>query len=228
MSRKPETGRDSRGRIRDYVHETLKKNMIRLKLEPGRLISEKEVAGMLQVSRTPIREAFVKLSREELIETVPQKGSFVSLIDLDHVEESRFVRETLESALVRQACTVLTAEQVLQLQNLVSLQELCVGEKNNERLFELDEEFHRTIIVGCGKKQTWGMIQQLSTHYSRLRFLRVAVTDDWQTIISEHQGIVRAIRENDPDRAEQLMREHLGRVNFEKHELKAKYPLYFK
>jgi DNA-binding GntR family transcriptional regulator len=170
----------------------------------------------------------VKLAQEELIETIPQKGSFISLIDLELVEESRFVRETLESAIVRQACELLNSEQVLQLQHLVSLQELCVEEHNYARLFELDEEFHRTIIVGCGKTRTWGLLQQLSTHYNRIRFLRLAVNYDWETILSDHREIVRAIREKHPDRAEQAMHEHLSRVNFEKEELKAKYPTYFK
>jgi GntR family transcriptional regulator, rspAB operon transcriptional repressor len=199
-----------------------------LKLEPGRLISEKDIIEMLQVSRTPIREAFVQLSQEELIETIPQKGSFISLIDLKLVEESRFVRETLEKAIVRQACEMLKSEQVLQLQNLISLQELCVEEKNFERLFELDEEFHKTIIVGCGKIRTWGMLQQLNAHYNRIRFLRLAVNYDWQIILSEHNAITRAIREKNPDAAEQAMGEHLSRVNFEKEELREKYPSYFK
>ncbi|UUZ94098.1 GntR family transcriptional regulator [Paenibacillus sp. P25] len=113
MNMKLDPSRDAKGLIRDYVHETLRKNIMELKLEPGRFISEKEVIEMLQVSRTPIREAFVKLSQEELIETIPQKGSFISLIDLKLVEESRFVRETLERAVVRQACGMLKAEQML-------------------------------------------------------------------------------------------------------------------
>jgi GntR family transcriptional regulator, rspAB operon transcriptional repressor len=228
MNSRSDVARDSKGSIRDYVHDTLKKQIMELKLEPGRFISEKDIIEMLQVSRTPIREAFVQLSQEELIETIPQKGSFISLIDLKLVEESRFVRETLEKAIVRQACEILKSEQVLQLQNLISLQELCVEEKNFERLFELDEAFHKTIIVGCGKTRTWGMLQQLNSHYNRIRLLRLAVNYDWQIILSEHNAITRAIREKNPDAAEQAMGEHLSRVNFEKEELREKYPSYFK
>jgi DNA-binding GntR family transcriptional regulator len=228
MNKKLETARDSKGLIRDYVYDTLKREIMELKLEPGRFISEKDVIEMLQVSRTPIREALVKLSQEGLIETIPQKGSFISLIDLELVEESRFVRETLEKAIVRQACRLLSSEQVLQLQNLISLQELCVREKNFERLFDLDEEFHQTIVVGCGKTRTWGMLQQLNTHYNRIRFLRLAVNYDWEIILSEHREITRAIREKEADAAEQAMSEHLRRVIFEKEELLQKYPSFFK
>ncbi|MBB6731936.1 GntR family transcriptional regulator [Cohnella zeiphila] len=228
MNKRLDAARDSKGLIRDYVYDTLKREIMELKLEPGRFISEKDVIEMLQVSRTPIRESLVKLSQEELIETIPQKGSFISLIDLELVEESRFVRENLEKAIVRQACQLLSSEQVLQLQNLISLQELCVEEKNFERLFELDEEFHKTIVVGCGKTRTWGMLQQLNTHYNRMRFLRLAVNYDWEIILSEHRAITRAIKEKDPDAAEHAMSEHLSRVIFEKEELLQKYPSFFK
>jgi DNA-binding GntR family transcriptional regulator len=220
--------KDKKGLIRDYVYEILKKNIMELRLEPGRLISEKDLVEMLEVSRTPIREALVKLSQEELIETTPQKGSVISLIDLQHAEESRFLRETLESAIVREACEKLGTEQVLHLQNLISLQELCESEENYERLFELDEEFHKTIIIGCGRIRTWGLIQQVTTHYNRIRFLRLATNHNWQVILSQHHGIVRAIKEKDPDAAEKVLRDHLELVVIEKEELKQKYPKYFK
>ncbi|TDF92958.1 GntR family transcriptional regulator [Paenibacillus piri] len=220
--------RDKRGLIRDFVYETLKKNIMELRLEPGRFISEKELVEMLQVSRTPIREALVKLTQEELIETTPQKGSIISLIDLQHAEESRFVRKTLESAVVREACELLGKEQVLHLQNLVSLQELCESEQNYGRLFELDEEFHKAIMIGCGRARTWGLIQQIATHDNRIRFLRLASDSDWQIILAQHHGIVRAIKEKAPDQAEKILRDHLELVVIEKEYLKQKYAKLFK
>ncbi|CAG7614823.1 GntR family transcriptional regulator [Paenibacillus allorhizosphaerae] len=221
--------RDSKGSVRDYVHDTLKKNIMELRLEPGRFISEKEAVELLQVSRTPIREAFVKLSQEELIETFPQKGSFISLIDMRHVEESKFVRTELETAIVRQACELLSNEQILHLNNLVSLQRLCIEENNNHRLFELDEEFHGMIMAGCGKMRTWAMLQQMNTHYNRMRYLHL-LTDkfDWEHLISQHSDIVSAIRERNADEAERVMLEHMNRIELEKAELRMKYPSYFK
>ncbi len=219
---------DNKGLIRDYVHDTLLQYIMELSWEPGRYVSEKEVVELLRVSRSPVREAFIRLAQEGLIETVPQKGSFVSLIDLAQVEESRFIRETLECAIIRLACERLSKEHLLNLNNLIALQELSASEHNYERLFELDEEFHRTIVVGCGKKKTWELIQQLFFHYNRLRLLRLASSTDWDNILSQHRSIVQAMQERDPDKAEQVMRNHLNRVLFETEELKSKYPSYFK
>lgn len=218
----------TRERVRDHVYETLKKNIMELKLEPGRYISEKEAVEMLQVSRTSVREAFIRLSQEELIETVPQKGSFISLIDLEHVEESRFVREQLEAGAVRLACEMLDKSGILQLENVIAMQELSVEERNYEKLFDLDEQFHRSILIGCGKRRTWGIIQQMSTHFNRIRLLRLAVNYDWNIILSQHRDIVQAIRDKDPDRAEKTMRDHVRLIVLEKEALKNRYPDYFK
>ncbi len=220
--------RENKGLIRDYVYETLKKEIMELRLEPGRSLSEKEAIEMLQVSRSPIREAFVRLAQEDLIETIPQKGSFVSLIDLERVEESRFARVTLEAAIIRQACAGLNAEHILHLQNNLSMQALCMKEKNNERIFHLDEAFHRSILEGCGKGRTWVLLQQMNVHYNRVRFLRLADNADWNTILSQHKEMVDAIDERDPDRAERVLRRHLNQVVIEKEDLKQRYPTYFK
>ncbi|MBO7743662.1 GntR family transcriptional regulator [Paenibacillus sp. MWE-103] len=228
MSIQIDVSRDKRGLIRDFVYAALKKNIMELRLEPGQFISEKELVEMLQVSRTPIREALVKLTQEELIETTPQKGSIISLIDLQHAEESRFVRKTLESAVVREACGLLDKEQVLHLQHLVSLQELCQSEQNYGRLFELDEEFHKSIMIGCGRARTWGLIQQMATHDNRIRILRLASDSDWKIILAQHRGIVRAIKERDPDQAESMLRDHLDLVVIEKENLKQKHAKFFK
>ncbi|MBU3181932.1 GntR family transcriptional regulator [Clostridium psychrophilum] len=68
------------------------------------IISEIEILEKFNVSRTPVREAFARLSQEGLISVYPQKGTFVSLIDLLSVEEARFMREHLERAILRLAC----------------------------------------------------------------------------------------------------------------------------
>jgi GntR family transcriptional regulator, rspAB operon transcriptional repressor len=221
-------GSPPQGLIRDQVHRNLKKQILELELEPGRQLSEKALIEMLQVSRTPIREALVRLAQEGLVETVPQKGSFISLIDMELVEESIFVRETLERAIVRQACELLSSEQIMQLDHLIRLQELAMEEKNYSRLFELDEDFHQKIIVGCGKIRTWKLLRELSAQYHRIRILRLAASYDWQIILAQHRAIVQALREKNPEAAEKVMQEHIGRVRFEKDQLKEKYPSYFK
>ncbi|MCY9421621.1 GntR family transcriptional regulator, partial [Bacillus paralicheniformis] len=69
--------------VRDQIYQMLKEEIMKFRLVPGELISEKEISERYEVSRTPVREAFLQLSREGLLEVYPQKGTRVSLIDLD-------------------------------------------------------------------------------------------------------------------------------------------------
>ncbi|MFD1781563.1 GntR family transcriptional regulator [Fredinandcohnia salidurans] len=213
---------------RDYVYEVLKDNIISLKLEPGRSISEKEISEMINVSRTPVREAFVKLAQEDLLEVYPQRGTYISLIDLKHVEEARFIREHLERAAVKEACHKLSNENLLKLKNNLSLQILCVEEKNYTRLYELDEEFHLTITTGSGRPLIWNVIQLMNAHLNRFRMLSLAANYNWELILSQHQTIITAIEERNPELAEKAMEEHLTKTLFEQDDLKKEYSQYFK
>lgn len=86
------------------LYQILKEEIIKLHLEPGLNISEKGISEKFNISRTPVREAFLLLSQDGLLDIYPQKGTFVSLIDLDAVEEARFLRECVERAVVKLAC----------------------------------------------------------------------------------------------------------------------------
>lgn len=216
------------GSTRDFVYQTIKKQIIEWELEPGTKISEKEVAGKLKVSRTPVREAFLKLAQEELLGVYPQSGTKVSQIDLGLVEEGRFVRENIERAVVREACQTFEEDQLFQLETNMTMQELCLEKGSHHRLFELDEEFHRLLFEGCKKLRTWQMVRQMNSHFDRLRMLRLASNPDWKVVVSQHKEIFKYISSKEADRAEEAIMNHLKLVNFEKAELKLRYSDYFK
>jgi DNA-binding GntR family transcriptional regulator len=216
------------GSTRDFTYQTLKDKILNLELEPGTRISEKEVAENLEVSRTPIRESFLKLSQEQLLEIYPQSGTFVSRIDLDHVEEARFVRENIERAVVKLACESFSDEDAFHLETNIGMQELCAGKENYPKLFELDEEFHKRLFFGCGKKRTWHMIQQMNNHFNRLRMLRLSTNLNWDIIISQHKQILDLVKNKEADQAEEAIKQHLRLVVIEKDVLKERYENFFK
>ncbi|MDQ0229355.1 GntR family transcriptional regulator [Metabacillus malikii] len=222
------SGNRNNGSTKQFIYQTLREKIFKLELEPGVKMSEKEIAEQLKVSRTPVRESFLQLSQEGLLEIYPQKGTVVSRIDLAHVEESRFVRENIEKAIVRLACELLSEEDIFQLETNLVLQEKLVERGNYLKQFELDDEFHRIIFFGCDKKRTWEMVRQMNTHFNRLRMLRLTSPLDWSVILSQHKSILELIKQKEANKAEEVMSEHLQLVVIEQDYLKECYPTYFK
>ena len=89
---------------RMYVYSNLKGKIMNGEIAPGTKLSEQEISEKLGISRTPVREAFLQLAQEYLVGIYPQRGTIVTKIDLQLVEEGRFVREHIEKAIVVEAC----------------------------------------------------------------------------------------------------------------------------
>ena len=85
------------------VYAALRHAIVTLRLRPGQSLSEQGVAHQLRTSRTPVREAFIKLAEAGLFEVLPQRGTFVRKISVRAVKDARFVREAIELAVLRRA-----------------------------------------------------------------------------------------------------------------------------
>lgn len=216
-----------KGSTRDYSYQLLRNKILHLELEPGTKISEKEIASELNVSRTPVREAFMKLAEEELLDIIPQSGTIVSRINLRHVEEGRFIREKIEKEIVALACGQFGDDFRFRMEANIAMQEVCASQNNVCKLYELDEEFHQILFEASGKQRTWKMLQQLNIHFNRLRLLRLSKDSNWEHIIQQHKEMYQLIIRQEKEQAVQIMENHLRLVVIEQDMLKEKYPHYF-
>ncbi len=214
--------------MREYIIRVLKHNIINLNLKPGQNISEAEIAEQLGVSRTPVREAFITLSHESLLEVYPQKGTYISFIDLNLVEEARFLRLTLEKAIVRLACNFLTAQYIEELEENLHRQEFYLTNSNSSKLLELDNQFHRIIFKACKKERIFILIESVNTHFDRVRMLRLTASLKVDKILSEHHEILSAIKEKDAEKSEKIIETHLTSFMIEQELLQQQFPDYFK
>ena len=218
---------NTKGTTRELVYQILKSEILSFTYQPGQGISEYETAQKLQVSRTPVREAFIKLSQENLLDIFPQKGTYVTLIDSAQVEESKFVRHTLEREIVQQACCSFPREELFQMQSHLVLQELCIEQENYMKFFELDEALHGTLFRGCRKERTWLLLQQMNNHYNRVRVLNLSEGYDWVQLLHQHRELLRAINEKNPELGLKVIDEHLNKVVFDLDHLKKHFEHYF-
>lgn len=200
-----------------------------LELKPGEAIKEIELSNVLGVSRTPLREALVQLIEEKLIVVFPQKGSFVSKIDLDIVEEAIFVRELCESEILKLACKDEKKDFLVDLEKNLACQEITEEYgKNLYEFFDLDNEFHYILFKYFNKKNSWKAIQRLSTHYDRLRLLEALEQTNLKTTLKQHFLILEVIKSGNSKEVKELVKEHLTKYTESIKLYKEKYPNYFK
>ncbi|GGH82469.1 DNA-binding GntR family transcriptional regulator [Pullulanibacillus pueri] len=218
---------------KEYAYSELKEQILKLQLTPGTKISEKTMAERLQVSRTPIREAFLRLAQEELLTIIPQSGTFVSLINLDFAEEARFVREQIETAVAALCCETIHHESLVRLEANIKMQEYSARtdiephEKN--QFFDLDEQFHKELFDWSGKQRTWQMLQGMTAHLNRFRLLRLMAkeTFDKEILIDQHKAIYSAICNQNKAEVKKIETEHLRLMLSEKEILLREFPEYF-
>lgn len=211
---------------REYALRSIKENIVRLGLKPGSVVSEKELADELGLSRTPVREALIELSKVKIVEIYPQKGSAIALIDYDMVEQARFMRNVLENAVVRQVCHVATPQQIAELDENLKLQQLYLENDNLEKFMEGDDAFHHQLFAIAGKMQVCELMNSLTIHFDRVRNMALYVVKD-SKILGDHQTILEAIRNQDEETAGQTMEKHLSRYKIDEAAIREQYPDYF-
>ena len=185
---------------RDYALRNIKENIINLELAPGSQISENELAAEMGLSRTPVREALIELSRVRIIEIHPQKKSTVPLIDYDLVEESRFMRNLLECAVVELDCEMAGPVDLERLSANIRLQKFYLDNYYTNELMTLDNQFHGILFEVAKKTQIFALMQNITIHFDRVRSMALSTVKNTK-IVQDHESIFLAIQEKDPQRA---------------------------
>ncbi|CTQ33165.1 GntR family transcriptional regulator [Jannaschia rubra] len=202
-----ETGRN----VGPQLFRRLRERILNGELAPGTRLSEAEIAVAYGTSRQPVREAFIKLAEAALIEVRPQRGSYVSRIDIDAVMAAQFVREAVETSIVRRIAATATPDDLADLDAMLAAQDEVAGLPDPQPFMALDEAFHRRLAEIAGQARGWDYLQPLKTQMDRVRNLS-ARTFPRPALVGQHRDIVRAIGRSDADAAEAHMRDHLRRI----------------
>lgn len=201
---------DPAAAIAPQLHAILRGMVVRNVLPPGSRISESEIARQFTVSRQPVREAFIKLAEERLIEIRPQRATVVRRIVPDEVLDARFVREAVEADIVRLLAAAPDAALVGELRRQLDEQRKVAHSTPGE-FIEVDEAFHRTLAQGAGKGRVWEIIQGLKSQMDRVRFLSFELVPH-DRLIDQHRDIVEALARGEAAAAEAALRRHLRAI----------------
>lgn len=218
--------RYARETARDYALRMLKRNIASMDLEPGVMLSENEISAAMGLSRTPVREALIELAKIRIVEILPQRGSRIALIDYDFVEESRFMRMVFEKAIFELACDMSPELDFSAAEANVKLQEFYFENELFEKLFEMDDEFHREMFRLTNKMQSYHMLESMTLHFDRVRNLSLFAVKEIK-IVEDHQKLLAAVMAGDKEQASMLIMKHLSRYKVDKDEIYSKYHQYF-
>ncbi len=191
------------------VYQTLRDGIIKGRLAPGAALSEKRLAEEYGVSRTPVREAFIKLAEDGLVRIVPQSGTFVSLIDLEAVLDSQLIREALECATVFLAAQRAGPAEAEQLAELLDRQRQAAAGGDHAGFIAGDDALHACIIEISGRPGVLKAVEAAKIHLDRIRYLTGEDDSHKVDIIGQHTAIVERIVAGDGRGARKLMREHI-------------------
>ncbi len=221
------TGQLPRETGRDYALRILRENIISMELQPGSTVSENELASALGLSRTPVREALIELAAAKAVNIAPQKRSTISYIDYDLIEESSFLRNALECAVVVLVCDVRTDDDITWLDNNIKLQKFYIDNHSPSMMLEVDNDFHRKLFAIAQKQNLYTLIHNHGIHLDRVRNLAMDSVEEL-TIVQEHSLVLDAIRLRDKAKARDSMEQHLQRYLVDRLTIEKKYPQYIR
>lgn len=213
--------------IRPQIYDLLYRGILKLEIPPGRPLSEPEVSEALGVSRGPVREVFIRLANEGLVEIYPQVGTFVSLLDAVTLMEAIYVRDALEPDLAARTAARISQQDARRLRAQPDRQREAASIGDLERVWELDDEFHRTIAELSGLPGVWKHIYSVRGTLSRLRTLELNELDGTDIWIPQHTLIADAIARKDTRGARDAMRAHINISITQIEELKRRFPEFF-
>jgi DNA-binding GntR family transcriptional regulator len=209
------------------VQDELRNAILSMELKPGAPLAEKELTARFGVSRTPVREALIRLREEGLVEIFPQAGTFVARIPSDAIPEGVFIRQALECATVAVAAQAASRADIDRLDATIAQKHEAL-EAGDQAAFHLaDEAFHERIAIVAGYPGAWRLAHAAKSQIDRCRRMTLPVPGRMAMVIGEHLSILDAIRRRDVVAAQVAMRAHLGTLLPDLPHLREENPDYF-
>lgn len=196
-------------RLSEKAYRLIKEKIVTLELQPFSVINEQMLMEELDLGRTPIREALLRLAAEGLVDIVPRRGMFVANISITDLQKIFEVRVTLEGFCARLAAQRITEEQIAQMEAI--LQDLeQVQNGDSEALMAIDERFHRLLYQAAHNEFLAESLDRLYVPSLRLWHLVLDRLSDVRGAIEQHRGVAEALKAGDGSQAEALIQQHVA------------------
>ncbi len=198
------------------IYEELERDILHLRIPPGAMLSENPLCERFEVSRTPIRSALQRLQSERLVEILPHKGTCVTLLHYDLVNQIIYQRIHTEAAILRDCAPGCSPQELIQLRHYLSIME---AERDRRRagqtpdiacFYAADKAMHEVWYRATRKLYLWECINNYKADYLRFCMLDMQGGENYEEVYDEHVELVRVIEKKDLDAVEPLMERHFN------------------
>jgi len=202
--------------LKEHIYDVLKSSIVDLDLyDPSTNLrmDERSLADQLGISRTPIREAIMRLEQEGFVEIQARKGVYIKRKSLTEILEMIMVWAALESMAARLACNEATDAEIANLRDIGTRYTKDKAKANISEYSEANIDFHLAILSMSKCSMLQEIAEGLFTHLKAVRRKGMADTKRADRSVVDHMNIIEAIEDRDADLASELVREHTLRLH---------------
>ena len=209
------TSLDGEGLLTMQVYRLLHKLIVSLHLMPNQILPEKDVAAVLAISKTPVREAFIRLAEDGLVTILPKIGTYVSPIDIRRALRGYFIRESLEAVCVERIALGGTDGDFQALRNNLDDQSAAIQAGDFDAFYMLDNRFHSRMFDLAKLPTAKRLVESAKSEVDRVKGLKSVYRfcRPESELYLEHEEMYTAMRGRDPVRARTAIQNHLSGMN---------------
>lgn len=214
----------------EWVYESLKNDILDLRLKPGQLLKETEICEKFGVSRTPVRDAIRLLQEQGFVKNVPYQGVFVTLLSLNYIKQMIYMRVAVETSVLRDFAASANEMVLEDVRYLIRKQEVLLKDPGftPEQFYRIDAQMHAVWFEATKRIVLWDMLQKQDLYYTRFRMLDFTTETDFSRIIKEHKQLLACIEAKDFKGIEEVLKDHLYySMKRMRHQIDVEYRDYF-
>jgi len=197
------------------AYEFIKTQIMTLGFKPGEYITDTQIASQLNISRTPVREAFYRLEKEGLLIYEARRGWMIYTLSLENINDIFDIKEVIEGMVARKAADCQDERLRNALREALEKMEAAAREQNADAWLEADKHLHDILFQMAGNELASRIVANLNDQWHRVRLGFVALQGRTIRSADEHRSIIESILAGDGEEAERRMKAHLNKVRSE-------------
>ncbi len=194
----------------EEIYNILKEEILSLQIKPGDALGENMLCSRFGTSRTPVRAVLRRLEGLGLVQIIPHKGTFVTRLDLDEINQLIYLRVAVESSVLSDFMDVVTPMMLEKIRYIIRKQRVVLESGEPLQAFlTMDTHLHGVWFKETGKTRLWDIIQKHQVHYTRFRMLDITKLQHIENIIEDHERLLDIIENKDKDAVLSYLDNHL-------------------